>query len=404
MNAEMLPPLESLIETFTQKFGKPHSLVLSCAPGRVNLIGEHTDYNGGFVLPVAMECSVALLGAPNGLGFVRLFSANFNEEASFPVGRARPKTPQVWANYPQGIVDVFLAEGFPLSGFDAVVAGDVPIGSGLSSSAAFEVATALLLKTLFDLEIPPTRLALLAQKAENEFVGVGCGIMDQFISLFAREGSALLLDCEDLSYRHLPLDASRAVIVVADTGVRRELSRSAYNARRAECSEAVRILTNFRPGLSNLRGITLEDFRALKSFLPQPIRKRAMHVVTENERTLQAAKALENRALETFGLLMNHSHESLRFNYEVSCPELDLMVEIARGLPGTLGSRMTGAGFGGSVVTLVLTEAVGSFVPALKEGYKGSTGIVPQVYVSKPASGASAQWVESQEFGVESRE
>jgi len=385
--------LESLKKLFADNFACRSPLAMSRAPGRVNLIGEHTDYNGGFVLPIALDKFIFILGAKNNLDRVRLYSADFKERAEFSLARREPNPGIPWVNYPQGVVDVLLKEGFPLGGFDAVVAGDVPIGAGLSSSAAFEVASASFLNHIFNLGIKPERLALLAQKAENDFVGVRCGIMDQFVSLFARKGFAILLDCDDLSYRYVPLEGSRAQVVIADTGVRHELAATEYNRRRDECTAAVRILAQEKPRLRNLRGVSFEDFGRLEKFLPQPIRRRARHVITENRRTIEAAGALEKGDLQGFGLLMNESHESLRSDYEVSCPELDRMVEIARTLPGCLGSRMTGGGFGGCTVSLVRTEAIPSFCTALESRYTETTNLPARVYASQPSDGAVVKWL-----------
>ncbi len=385
--------LELLEKLFADNFDSRGPLTFSRAPGRVNLIGEHTDYNGGFVLPIALDRSIFILGAKNALDRVRLYSVDFKKRAEFSLDRREKNADIPWVNYPQGVVDVLLNEGFHLEGFDALVAGDVPVGAGLSSSAAFEVASLRLIEHLFNLEIDPRRLALLGQKAENEFVGVRCGIMDQFVSVFARKGFALLLDCQDLFYRYVPLEGSRVQIVIADTSVRHELAATEYNTRRAECAEAVRMMAQEKCGLRNLRGLSSEDFEGFEKILPEPLRRRARHVVTENQRTLEAAKALEEGDLRTFGLLMNDSHESLRKDYEVSCPELDRMVGIARSLPGCLGSRMTGGGFGGCTVNLVKTEAVSSFCAALESRYIEATGLPARVYVSEPCDGATVRWL-----------
>jgi galactokinase len=283
--------------------------------------------------------------------------------------------------------------GYTLGGFDAVVEGEVPSGAGLSSSAAVEVATATALKALFELDLDPVRLALLCQKAENEFVGVACGIMDQFISALGREGHALFLDCRSLQTRHVPVGATGGSaggvqIVVADTAVKRGLVDSEYNQRRAECQEAVRLLGERLPGIAALRDVSPEDFIRYGEALPPVVRRRARHVVTEDARVLESVAALSAGDLATFGRLMHQSHVSLRDDYEVTVPQLDVMVEAALAVPGVLGSRMTGAGFGGCTVSLVEDGAVERFLSEVPAAYRSQTGLEPRVYPCRVVDGA----------------
>jgi galactokinase len=366
------------------------------APGRVNLIGEHTDYNGGFVLPVAINREIAIACARTGGSVVTMHAVNMKETSSFDLGKlqrdksaALRSTSCQWINYPQGVAAVLQGERYPLHGMNGVVMGDVPVGAGLSSSAAFEVATALAFCATSGLKIERVRLARLCQRAENEFVGVNCGIMDQYVSLHAKAGKAVFIDCKSLEHKLVPVDTQAARIVISDTGVKRELAGSEYNVRRKQCEEALRILQVHAPGATCLRDISSELLKTHAVDLPDVVRQRAGHVVSENERVLQSLKALKAGNLEKFGQLLNESHESLRADYEVSCRELDAMVETARSLPGCLGSRLTGAGFGGCTVSLVKAEAVDDFCKALAERYKTATGLEAQIIISDAAEGAS---------------
>ncbi|NLG84843.1 MAG: galactokinase [Firmicutes bacterium] len=381
-----------LKEAFTRRFG-PAALsrtVLAAAPGRVNLIGEHTDYNDGFVLPIAIDRRIWILGAPGEDETVRLYSLDFRAEVTFPlaaVGTVAPDPKERWSNYPRGVLWALYEAGYRLGGFMAVVAGEVPQGAGLSSSAAFEVATAVLVDRLFGLEIPAEKLIRLCQRAENLFVGVNCGIMDQFISRLGRAGHALLLDCRDLSYRYYTLDPAEARVVVVDTGIKHSLVASEYNRRRQECERGVAVLQSRHPSVRALRDADAAMLAALEPSMEPVVAKRCRHVIGENDRTLAAAQALAAGDLELFGRLMYESHASLRDLYEVSCPELDLLVELARGVPGVYGARMTGAGFGGCTVNLVRPEAVEEFTAVVKEKYSARTGKNPAVYLCRAADG-----------------
>ncbi|HOG46754.1 MAG TPA: galactokinase [Anaerolineae bacterium] len=371
---------------FAERFRRPAEHVAR-APGRVNLIGEHTDYNEGFVLPMAIERDVLIACAARTDRDVVLHSLDFHETATFSLGKIERVTQHTWSNYVRGVARELQAAGVALRGIDAVLQGNVPIGAGLSSSAAFEVATALAFLATSQAEMDRVQVALLAQRAENRFVGMQCGIMDQFISALGQAGHALFIDTRDLSHRPVPLPAATRV-VIGDTMTRRGLVSSAYNERRRQCEEAVRILQGVLPGVRALRDVTPEDLARYGDLLPPLVRKRAAHVVSEDARVLAAVRALEEGQAAEFGRLMDASHASLRDDYEVSSPQLDLMVELARQAPGCLGARMTGAGFGGATVSLVREGEVSAFVAQVAGAYEARTGLKPEITVTAAAAGA----------------
>nr|MBC7244794.1 galactokinase [Chloroflexota bacterium] len=375
-------------EAFARRFpGAPPRIFQ--APGRVNLIGEHTDYNDGFVLPVAIDRQVVLAARAREDRQVRLWSLHFQQGSEFSLDDIVPEPSAPWSNYVRGVALMLQRDGFALRGMDAVVAGNVPIGSGLSSSAAIEVATAVTFRDLCHLDIAPVALALLCQRAENEFVGMKCGIMDQFIAVLGQRNHALLIDCRSLGYELVPLPA-RVAIVVCDTMKRRGLVDSEYNARRQECEQGVAILRQYLPRIKALRDVSSQDLARYGQSLPPVVRKRCAHVVSENERTLQAVAVLRAGRVAEFGRLMDQSHVSLRNDYEVSCRELDCMVELAHATPGCLGARMTGAGFGGCTVNLVRTEATAAFAQQVAEGYRKEMGVMPEIYVCEASAGAGS--------------
>ncbi len=377
---------QQVTEAFGQHFpGAPPRLFQ--APGRVNLIGEHTDYNGGFVLPVAIDRQVVLAARVRLDAQVRLWSVHFQQASSFLLNHIAPEPAAAWSNYVRGVALVLQQRGFALRGMDVVIAGNVPIGSGLSSSAAMEVATAVTFRALCGLDLPALDLALLCQQAENEFVGMECGIMDQFISVLGQRGHALLIDCRSLHYELAPLPAE-ASIVVCDTMKRRGLVDSEYNARRRECQQGVELLRQHLPGIQLLRDVNTADLARYGDILPPVVRKRCAHVVSEDERTLQAVQALRAGDVVGFGRLMDQSHVSLRDDYQVSCRELDRMVELARAAPGCLGARMTGAGFGGCTVNLVRTTHARAFSRHVAWRYVAEMGVQPEVYVCHASDGA----------------
>lgn len=377
---------ESLIPLFRTKFSRePERIAL--APGRVNLVGEHTDYNDGFVFPAAIDRGIAVAAARRPDRMVGAWSASFNQAAEFSLERIERSDDVPWNNYIRGVFLQFLQAGYDPPGMDLVLDGDVPIGSGLSSSAALEVATAVTIRDLAGIELAGTRLALMCQAAEREFVGVSCGIMDQFISTLGEEDRALFIDCRDLSFESVPLDPDLR-IVVCDSKVQRRLDSSAYNQRRGECEAAVSLLQSVLGPIRALRDVTSGQLDTYASLLPEPIRRRARHVVTENERVSHGIELLRQGQVDAFGKLLHLSHESLRQDYEVSCPELDVLVELALGQSGTVGARMTGAGFGGCTVNLVRTAAVEDWIPAVREGYLARTGRSCEVYPCRAAAGA----------------
>lgn len=366
------------------------------SPGRVNLIGEHTDYNDGFVLPLAIDREIVLIGRRRRDDRVRVYSLNFVQEASFHLGDIRDPSLSTrldrnapWSNYVRGVIWALLDAGFQVGGFDAALFGNIPLGAGLSSSAALEVGTALLLKELFALELELVQIAKLCQRAENEFVGVQCGIMDQFTAALAKKDRGLLLDCRTLHYRHVTLPARHVRLVVADTGVRRELATSSYNVRRDECSKGVELLRQHMPEIDALRDVPPHKFEQYRAMLPDVVARRCAHVIYENERVHAAAEALAVGDFDACGQLMNASHNSLRNDFEVSCRELDEMADIARSVPGVYGARMTGAGFGGCVVSLVRADAVPALVNTIEDQYSRRTGKSPTVYVVSPSDGAA---------------
>lgn len=357
------------------------------APGRVNLIGEHTDYNDGFVLPAAIDREIVLGVRPRADRQVILHALDFAGTSSFSLDDIGHDSEQTWSNYPRGVCRVLEDAGYPLHGAEIVFGGDVPIGSGLSSSAALEVATATAFLTLAGHALPGEELARYCQRAENEFVGTRCGIMDQFISTLGQAGHALLIDCRSLAYRAIPLPAG-ARLVISDTGVRRGLVSSEYNTRRAQCEEGVALLQPVLPGITALRDVTPEALAAQQALLPEMVYRRCRHVVSEDARVLQAVEAMTRGELASLGALLNASHESLRDDYAVSCPELDLLVELARRQPGVYGARMTGAGFGGCTISLVAEQHAAAFAAAVAPAYTAATGLTPQIYICTASAGA----------------
>ncbi|GIV83392.1 MAG: galactokinase [Candidatus Roseilinea sp.] len=376
-----------LVAHFMQTFGRPPAFVAR-APGRVNLIGEHTDYNDGFVLPMAIDRDVTIVGASRDDRVVRLRSINFGDETSFVLDRIEKAPDGAWSNYARGVADVLQRAGFALCGFDGVIYGEVPIGSGLSSSAAIEMATVMAFAAAGAGGAAPWALdgaqaARLAQRAENEFVGVNCGIMDQFIASLGKAGHALFIDCRSLAYELTPMPKGVTVLVV-DTSMPRSLAASAYNERRAQCEAAARLLD-----APALRDVSVETFERRRSELPDLIARRAAHVIYENRRVLDAVAALRANDVATFGRLMNQSHASLRDAYEVSSEALDAVVEIAQRVPGVHGARMTGAGFGGCAIALVDDAQVGALTQAVLREYPQRVGREPKVYACVASNGAS---------------
>jgi galactokinase len=355
------------------------------APGRVNLVGEHTDYNDGFVLPMAIDRDVTFVGAIRNDDTVRIDSANFDAISAFSLDDISRDESNEWSNYTRGVADILQKAEHKLNGFDAVMWGDVPIASGLSSSAATEMATIMAFEAVATpaLHIDRVCAAKFAQQAEIQFVGVNCGIMDQFISSLGKRGHALLIDCRSLEHQLVPMPVGATVLVV-DTKAPRTLAGSAYNMRRAECEEGARLLN-----AKSLRDISVDQFAINKSSLPALIAQRCEHVIGENQRVLDAVKAMRSGDLVELGALMNQSHDSLRDLYQVSSFELDTVVNIARDVQGVYGARMTGAGFGGCAIALVENESVAVLTEAITRDYPRLTKRQPNIYPCVASDGAS---------------
>jgi len=371
------------------------------APGRVNLIGEHTDYNAGYVMPVAIGFYAYAAVRARSDGWLRVHSTNFDETVELPIAAGpegvRPRVGQHWSDYVWGVAQCLLAHGVALPGADLLIHGEVPLGAGLSSSAALAVTAALALTQSVGRSLDPLTLATLCQRAENEFVGTRCGIMDPFTAAFGRGGYALCLDCRSLAYRPVPLDvrplpnaaAAPMRLVICNTMIRHRHAAGEYNRRREECERGVAALSRLMPRVRSLRDVTLEDLLEARGRLDEVIFRRCRHVVTENARVLAAAIALEDRDFQRFGQLMRDSHSSLCQDYEVSCDELDLMVRLALESDGVYGARMTGGGFGGCTVNLVREDAVERFRLFMAERYGQATGHRAEIYVCNSADGAS---------------
>ena len=364
----------------------------SRAPGRVNLIGGHVDYSEGLVLPAAVEMEIHVAFAPRDDGTVRIYSSDFDETAEFEIGSLMPGSIEGWAAYPAGVAWAMTEAGFELRGLDAAVAGDVPIGGGLSSSAAVEIAFGAAFRQASDLDLPDLELAKLGQFAENQFVGIRCGIMDQVASACAEPDHAILLDCRFLDIKQEPLPPGVCIVVLC-TGIKRELASSEYNTRRGEIEDAASRLAAIDDGIKTLRDVSPEQLHHLLRYLPPPLDRRARHVVGEIERVRLAAQALEQGETERFGELMFASHRSSRDDYQVSIDELDSLVELARQAPGVIGARLTGAGFGGCTVNLVSAALVEDFLEYVKRGYEKLYGHEPESYVTGAGKGVTTEQI-----------
>ncbi len=384
---------ETIIRAFEEKFGtKPEHL--ASAPGRVNLLGEHVDYNDGFVLPAAINLATRVAYSFSGSEDSTLIALDLDhDETVFDLSGVSEKTDKTgkplseWARYPAGMAWALKEKSLTVKGMKAVFSSDVPRGASLSSSASVEMAFGKAWQKLGGWDIPPMQLALIGQRAENAYVGMNCGIMDQFASACGEKDRLLLLDCRSLEYRTLPLPEDVA-IVIADTSVRRTLVSSAYNKRRESCEEAVRLLKARIPSLKSLRDISVDDFEKMAGLLPSETEKRARHVVNEIARTSRSIPLLESGDVESFGQLMNECHASLRDLYEVSGPELDLMACLAQPIRGCLGARQTGGGFAGCTVNLVRKEYTEEFSRTLSDQYESKTGLHPAVYICEASMGA----------------
>ena len=384
--------LDQLTKTYKETLGHTPAHIAR-APGRVNLLGEHVDYNDGFVLPAAIDRATYVAFSPTNAPHSTLVAGDFDQQATFSAESISTRTqadssplPE-WAHYPAGVMWALMEENLATLSINAVFSSNIPRGSGLSSSASIEMAFMIAWQTLGGWELPSMQRALLGQRAENQYVGVNCGIMDQFTSACGVENKLLLLDCRSLEWKTIPLPENIS-IVIADTTVRRKLTSGEYNRRRASCEEAVRLLKLDLPNIRSLRDVSVQDFNRLANKLPGEIERRARHVVEEIGRSNQAEALLDAGDIQNFGILMNECHASLRDLYEVSCPELNVMVNLAQSLEGCYGARLTGAGFGGCTVNLVAKERAGSFAKALAQGYESETDLHPEIYISHASNGA----------------
>jgi len=375
-------------QRFEQEFGLEPKVF--SAPGRVNLLGEHTDYNDGFVLPCAVGFTTRVAIAPRRDRVLALVSEGFPDRFEFDLDKLPQSRTGAWCDYVLGVAVVLRQLGTLAQGANIMIRGGVPIGAGLSSSAAIEVASALALMSLNGATFPMPQVARLCQRAENTFVGARVGIMDQFVSCLGKAGHALRLDCRSLEYALVPVPAS-VRLVICNTMVKHELAHGEYNRRREECDEGVRVLAKWYPEIRALRDVSAEQLEMHAADLPLTIYQRCRHVVNENQRVLDGSRALSAGDLGQFGALMRASHRSLRDLYAVSCEELDLMVEVAEGLPGYCGGRMTGGGFGGCTVNLVAASEADAFADRVQSRYLEKTGIRPDIYLCTAADGASAE-------------
>ena len=380
------------IERLARKFdelwagGKPRFFR---APGRVNLIGEHTDYNDGFVLPIALNYHTTVAAGSRDDNIITVYSVNYDESQEFDFDEAPRKQTGEWINYVEGVGRVLRDEGYKIGGANLIIGSDVPVGAGLSSSAAIEIAVGLALTSVSGVRVERLPLALAGQRAEHEYVGTKSGIMDQFVVARGRAEHALLIDCRALQAEEILLKLDDTDLVVCNSGVKHALASSEYNTRRAECEKGVELLREYLPQIKALRDVELADFERFKSFLPDVIRRRCRHVITENARTLEAARAFKGGDVELAGKLMSQSHASLRDDYEVSCDELDALVAIAENYDGVRGARMTGGGFGGCTINLVRRGQSERFAKHIGEEYERETGRRAEIFRVEACDGAA---------------
>jgi galactokinase len=357
------------------------------SPGRVNLIGEHTDYNDGFVMPAAIDRGLTLKAELNTTHTIKLNALDKGETFECACSEPLPRSGMGWTHYVLGVVEQMWKRGIPKTGFTLAFGGDLPIGAGMSSSAALTGGTAFMMNTLFQSAFSRAELALIAQAAEHEFVGIRSGIMDQFASLNGEQGHALLLDCRSLETQRLPFPSDTLHIILFDTTIRRELAASEYNARRAQCEQAVQVLQAWYPSITHLRDLTLEQIDEHKAHLDPLTYRRARYVIAENQRTTEAASALLEGDLSHFGKLMLASHQGLKQDYNVSCDELDRLVDIAQGLEGVVGTRMMGGGFGGCTINLVQKEAVEQVCALVQQKFIKQTTLTPMTHLARITRG-----------------
>jgi galactokinase len=380
--------MASLDDSTPQFAAAGNSPLRFAAPGRVNLIGEHTDYSGGFVMPVAIDFRTLATIRPRSDGRILLYSENMAEQVSYAADPLPTAARHHWSDYPMGVAWSLAQEGVRVGGFELSMAGNVPLGAGLSSSASIEVATALALLALAGVTMPLEAIALACQRAENRFVGAQSGIMDQFIACAGQQDHALVLDCRSLQYRLLPIPA-HVRLVICNSMVKHEHAGGQYNARRAEVEEGTRILHRCHPSIETLRDATEAQLMDCRQQMPDNVFRRCRHIITENKRVELAALALEHGDLPAFGALMAEAHRSIRDDFEVSCIELDTLVEIASGIAGCYGARMTGGGFGGCTVNLVEEDKAEQFRESIHAGYRAATGSDADIYLCRASAGAA---------------
>ena len=383
---------EKLIQRFKEMYGKEGEVRAYFAPGRVNLIGEHTDYNGGHVFPCALTLGTYGIVRDREDRVLRFYSANFEKLGVIETSLDDliPDKAAGWTNYPKGVMWAFEKRGYQLThGMDILIYGNIPNGSGLSSSASLEVLTGLILKDTFGFEqVSMIDVALIGQDSENNFNGCNCGIMDQFASAMGKKDHAIFLDTNTLNYEYAPVVLEDAKIVITNSKVKHSLVNSAYNDRRNECETALKELQSV-VNIKTLGDLTEEEYEAHKDAIKDPVRqKRAKHAVYENQRTIRAVEALKNNDVELFGKLMNASHKSLRYDYEVSCEEIDILVDLAQTMPGVIGSRITGGGFGGCTVSIVKNDTVDAFIREIGKTYQEKVGHEAEFYVVEIGDGA----------------
>ncbi|MGC2560555.1 MAG: galactokinase [Terriglobales bacterium] len=378
-----------LLARFRELFGGEAHIFR--APGRVNLIGEHTDYNEGYVMPMAIGFYTWIAAAKRDDRQLEVYSEHFDEKISISLDALAGPPRKHWSDFIRGVAAILQQAGYHLSGANLVIHGEIPLGAGLSSSASLEVSTALALTSIAELAVPRVDLAKFCQTAEHKYVGTRCGIMDQFVASFGAAGHALMLDCRSLEYQLLAIPDNLR-IVVCNSMVRHELASGEYNARRADCEAGVKILQSFLPDprteVHSLRDVTLANLEKYKHALPAAVFRRCRHVITENQRVLAAVNALQSQDADRFGHLLYRSHASLRDDFEVSCRELDLLVALASTRPGVYGARMTGGGFGGCTVNLVRSDYADAFQSDIARMYAEAMGVTPEIYLCEPAQGA----------------
>jgi galactokinase len=372
--------------TFLEKVGKRTERVVVRSPGRVNLIGEHTDYNEGFVLPASVDKAMVFVVSPRADGLCHFYAADLKDEFSVEIASLE-RTQKGWPNYLLGVIEEMKKLGFNIPGCDVVFGGDIPIGAGMSSSAAVECGFAFAVNRLFDFGISRMDLVKLGQRSENNFVGVNCGIMDQFVNIFGEDRKVLKIDCRSLEHQYFPFEREDLAIVLCETEAKRSLASSEYNVRRQQCESGVKILQKHNSGIKSLRDVNREFLNEYRQEMEPIVLRRCTYVVEENERVLRACEDLHRSDFRSFGEQMYRSHSGLRDGYQVSSPELDFLVEAASSIDGVLGARMMGAGFGGCTINLVEQKSVDLFVEAMKDRYRKRTGRANNAYVTHIQSG-----------------